>query len=75
MSHPMPNIIWRVLNHNNRLSGTCGRVSVPMRMQSDFDAHYILFDNSGEAKQTAKSFREAFAIRRSTGLNLTRILG
>lgn len=72
--HPMPDVIWCVLNARNRLSGTCPMLSIPMGVLCDFDAHYALSTSDGDVVASARTFREAMRIRKHGNLNLTRIL-
>lgn len=72
--HPMPNVLWRLLNHNNRLTGGIPTVSLPMGVLSDFNAHYALFDDTGMVREKARTFRQAMHLKNKTGLHMTRIL-
>lgn len=73
----MPDFLWHIINRGNRLCGpdSTDYISVPMRILSDFKARYVLFDDTGRAVRSARNILEALRARRSTGLNVTRILG
>jgi len=73
MKHPMPSVIWRILNFRNRLSGSNARVQVPMRILSDFNVHYVCYSENGLVCYGAKTFHEALDVRRQTGQYFTRV--
>lgn len=72
--HPMPAFVWLILDRNVWLSGKCVRLHVPMRILSDFHAHYVLYDEEGQVKQSARTFLGACRIRKETGLLFTRLM-
>ena len=46
-----------------------GRISIPMRLYSNFDNHYLLYDNEGNAKAGYKTLFEA--LKNKNGMGIT----
>ena len=50
------------------------KISIPMTMYADFDAHFFLHDEHGNVKMSAKTEEEAIEKHNKTGLYIVRII-
>ena len=50
------------------------RLSIPMTILSNFDAHYFLFDNKGDVVDCACNMIEAIKKHKASGLYVTHVI-
>lgn len=76
MFTPIPKPIWLLIHKKYDGSGVkkTPMLSFPMRILSNFDFHYALYDANGDVHDGAKTFREAVRKHKETGLYFTRII-
>lgn len=66
-------LFWRWF-HKLYSAGEGVRISIPMRLYSNFNYHFWLYDEEGNVKEGAKTMFEALRRRKETGLFVTRII-